>query len=574
MAQRWTLRAGIFLLPLLYSPFTYDSYVLPKLIFARLVVVVLFLLFLARIAITRTVVLKRTPLDVPLVLFLGSAVLSSVFAENRNVAWLGTYTRYDGLLTLFTYAALYWLSVQSLVDAAEARGLMRALLASGYAVGVVAIMQSLHDSIQQSSVAPAYGSLGNANVLGAFLALVITLAVGELVVAKSAAAQILLANVLVVSSVALGLSLSRSGWLGALVGAVVVLAFKPGLSALRFAVPAVAVVAAVLAVAYAASAPGQLERSLVDRALSIADPRAIAHARLGIWGDSLRLIASRPITGYGPDNVGLVFPRFQSGDWGFTYNYVLGNVRLPIDKTHAELLQVAATQGLIGLAAYVLLQLAFLRALWRARRADQAVIAGAGWIAYHLVVQLSFTALAAAMPFWMFAAAAIVSCNGVRVHTLAAGFRRSSLVLVPGVVLAAAAMWWGAAVTYAADASLRKAVDADYSGRPADAERLAAEARQLAPWESVYAVEVANVAFEQQQWKAARESYRAAAELGTFNALVYRNLALADRNLGLRREGRIAAAKAVELDPFDPANQALLAEFGTARRNLTASRTI
>ena len=43
--------------------------------------------------------------------------------------------------------------------------------------------------------------------------------------------------------------------------------------------------------------------------------------------------------------------------------------------------------------------------------------------------------------------------------------------------------------------------------------------------------------------------------------LVYRNLALADRELGLMAEGEVAARKAVELDRFDPANRALLAEF-------------
>ena len=70
-----------------------------------------------------------------------------------------------------------------------------------------------------------------------------------------------------------------------------------------------------------------------------------------------------------------------------------------------------------------------------------------------------------------------------------------------------------------------------------------------------------NTAFEQNQWAAARTAYQDAAGLGTFNALVYRNLALADRNLGLLPEAREAARKAVQFDRFDPANQALLAEF-------------
>jgi Flp pilus assembly protein TadD len=72
---------------------------------------------------------------------------------------------------------------------------------------------------------------------------------------------------------------------------------------------------------------------------------------------------------------------------------------------------------------------------------------------------------------------------------------------------------------------------------------------------------VANIAFERGDWSAARDAYRDAAELGTYNALVYRNLAIADRNLGRMAEGRAAARKAVELERFDPANRAVLAQF-------------
>src|SRR5207253_6418328 len=60
-------------------------------------------------------------------------------SENQNVALFGTYARYDGLLTLFTFATLFWLSVQALADQAEARMLIRVMLASGYAVAATAI---------------------------------------------------------------------------------------------------------------------------------------------------------------------------------------------------------------------------------------------------------------------------------------------------------------------------------------------------------------------------------------------------------------------------------------------------
>ena len=113
------------------------------------------------------------------------------------------------------------------------------------------------------------------------------------------------------------------------------------------------------------------------------------------------------------------------------------------------------------------------------------------------------------------------------------------------------------------DANLKAAVDDDLAGQTAAAAQPATLASRLAPYDAVEPTEVGNIAFEQGHWAAAREAYREAARLGTFNPLVYRNLALADQRLGLLGEARTAAEKAVFLDPYDPANQALLAQFGS-----------
>jgi tetratricopeptide (TPR) repeat protein len=104
-------------------------------------------------------------------------------------------------------------------------------------------------------------------------------------------------------------------------------------------------------------------------------------------------------------------------------------------------------------------------------------------------------------------------------------------------------------------------VNADVQGHLDQAAAAAAQARKFAPQESVYAVEVGNIAFERGDWSRAADAYGAAARLGTYNPLIYRNLALADRNLARWAEARAAAQKAVEMDRYDPANQALMAQL-------------
>jgi O-antigen ligase len=541
--ERWFLRIGLFLLPLAYWLDTYDRYVLPKVLVARILVLGLLAFYVARTVNTRTLVVKRTPLDLPWLAFLASAVVSTIFAENQNVAVFGIYSRYDGLLTILTYAALFWLSVQALKGPDDARALLRVLLASGYAVALIAILQCAVDSVRLGAFEPAFGTLGHKNVLGSFLVIVCPLAYWELVATRSWAIRILAGNALAVCGLALYLTNSRSAWVAAIAAAFVVAIAVRG-PGLRTAVAGVAALALVVG-AIAALMASQPQRIALND----------AGERPAIWRDTVMLIASRPLTGYGPDSFGMVFPRFQ--DRQFLQQ---------LDKAHADTLQIAATQGVLGLAAYLLLQVAFIRAFWRGRLMPGAYAVMAGWIGYTATVQVNFSALAAAFPFWIFAAAAMETWGAthvVRTWTLP----RGRWVAVAGSIATAGVLAVGAigtALPNLADASLLKAVNADFSGRSSDAQAPARLAREIWPRESVYAVEVANIAFERGDWSAAREAYADAAALGTYNPLVYRNLALADRNLGRIDEARAAARKAVELDRFDPANRALLAQFGSA----------
>jgi len=554
--ERWFLRAGLFLLPLAFFWDTYDQFVLPKLLLARVLLLGLLVLFVLRAVRTRSLDVRRTAIDLPLLIFLVSAALSTIFAINRNVSVFGTYARYDGLLTLITYAGLFWLTVQMLRDADDARGLLRTLLVSGYVVAGVAIYQSVSDSVRDGAVDPAYGTLGNANVLGAFLAMVFPLAIRELMAARSWSARVLSINAAVVIPVALLVSFSRSAWLGVAIAAAI-LVVGAGRRAILFALIAVCLAFGVLIAGRGLATGSGLEHQVVGRMLTVVDPGAWGSSRLHIWADTTGLIASRPILGYGPDTFGLVFPRFETGDWGLGVRYV----HQQVDKAHAETLQIAATQGLIGLAAYLLLLAAFVRTAWRGR-SPEGLVLFAGWAGYTATVQLNFTALAAAFPFWIFAAACLVVWErSPRIVSVRMPAPRPMLVI--GLIAVAAVTLLAVPAVlapYLADRALVSAVAADASGS-AEAASWAMQARQWGPRESVYAVEVANVAFERRQWRQARDAYREAAGLGTFEPSVYRNLALADGALGLREEARVAALEALELNRFDPANQALVAQF-------------
>jgi O-antigen ligase len=573
------LRIGAFALPLTFLSNIFDGFVLPKLLVARLLLLALATLWLLRFAGTGEVRLRRTRLDVPLLAFIGSAILSTVLAVNRNVALFGTYSRYEGLLTLMTYVALFWLVVQTLADADDARALVRWMFVSAYLVSVIAILQSVFGSLAGGGAggetAFSFGGLvradatfGNPNALATFLAMLLPPALDMLIAARSISSRVLAVNLLVVMSLALVLTFGRSAWVGAAVGIAVVLASRRPWR--RPAFTLVFGASAVLLVALAAGAfflhgGLPLVRSTLARALSISDVASGSGlTRLHIWRDTLSLVASRPVAGYGPDTFGLVYPQFQTGNWtpGFLN-----------DKAHADVLQVAATQGLVGAAAYVWVIVAFVRAFWEGRAAPSAVAMLAGWIAYQIPTQVNFSFLPAALPFWIFSAAA-VTIWGQAVPSTRRSLQLPRMVSLPIGAISALALvavvGSGIVRPYAADACFFAGLTAQTEGRLADARVDVSQARALGPEQSAYAVEAGDLALDldangtpasDADWQGARQAYEEAARLGTFSPAAFRDLALADRALGRSGEALAAARRAVELDRFDPQNQALLKEL-------------
>src|SRR2546427_7894131 len=82
---RWILAIAVFVIPLSFSPSLVDEFVLPKLLLARLLVMVLAVVLVAGWARHGAVTWKRSALDLPLLAFIGSAAISTVFAVNNNL---------------------------------------------------------------------------------------------------------------------------------------------------------------------------------------------------------------------------------------------------------------------------------------------------------------------------------------------------------------------------------------------------------------------------------------------------------------------------------------------------------
>ncbi len=84
-------------------------------------------------------------------------------------------------------------------------------------------------------------------------------------------------------------------------------------------------------------------------------PQSLAESRLHIWRPAISIIKANPIFGVGLDTFKIAFPHYC----GIDFNQIDG-LFTSSRMAHNELLQIAATSGLIGLASYIVLLFVFL----------------------------------------------------------------------------------------------------------------------------------------------------------------------------------------------------------------------
>jgi O-antigen ligase len=405
-------------LPTVFIPIAVDSYILPR---AAIVIAG------AGLGAGLALLLPRGPglgaLRVPVIAAAAAALLAFAFSVSWPVSLMGSYTRYESLPIRLSYLGLLAAPVWLLRDRRSRDRVIPAFVLGTFIASVQALGQQLLLNNHLIDYRPD-GNLGNANLLGALLAMAIPLAVYR----GLRGTRFLFAwwTAVAVMACALVASTSRSGGLGALAGCLALAVFSlKGRRALAGAVVALAIIGIALAVIVFSPL-----RFLND------DP---GPARLHLWPDAIHMIAARPVTGWGEDATGFVYGQFLSGDWS-----------PEVDRAHSGPLDVAATEGLLGLAVLGWVLITALRGVWLRRFSGSVGALAAACIGYTVWVLFNFDWAPATGVFWLLAGTA---WSGVRAAEqedglLAAGGGEPArpwraLRSVGAVSLAVAVVWLG-----------------------------------------------------------------------------------------------------------------------------------
>jgi putative inorganic carbon (hco3(-)) transporter len=403
-AITWSFTLLLITLPFIWTSSTSELFEFPKMLTVYAFTGLITGLWLTRMILSRSLILAKTFLDWPLMLFLTSQILSTLFSIDPHTSLWGYYSRFHGgLVSTFAYLLLYYAAVSNLPRIDLTRILKWLLVAAGIATFYAFLEHYGHsfscfmitgqfnvDCWVQDVQTRVFGTFGQPNWLAAYL---VTIFFIPLSLATRHQAPGTKRNWLLVAGYWLLTTLffltllftkSRSGVLGLATGFAIfipltLLTYRPHLKStllklvagIWFLVTLFAVFGQGILPQLDKFSPFSPRNSGVET--SYTEPRTSYTPQLEsggtesgkireiVWKGAIELWKKYPILGSGVETFAYAYYGARPvehnlvSEWDFLYN-----------KAHNEFLNFLSTTGLVGLASYLAIILTF--TIWSIKR--------------------------------------------------------------------------------------------------------------------------------------------------------------------------------------------------------------
>lgn len=380
-----------FLVPLILTPFNYELFEYNKMMLVYGLTVIIAAAWIVKIIVNKKIRINRTPLDIPLILFLISQIISTVISIDTHVSLFGYYSRFNGgLLSTISYLILYF-AFTSNFPKNKINRLLTTILASAVLVSIYGILEHFgidRDIWVQDVQNRVFSTLGQPNWLGAYLSVLIPITLGLGLLSFVDKKRISYGVVYLILSVTLFLTLiftkSRSAIIALWVCLFLLAVFLIVKFAKKLFKPLLIFVFTFLFLHFVYGTPFvQLNKFTLPEIINSLSPASLISPpptndkptggsvieigvtesgtiRKIVWTGALDIFRHYPLIGTGVETFAFSYYRFRpaahnmTSEWDFLYN-----------KAHNEYLNFAATTGIFGLGSYFLIIIIFF--LWSIR---------------------------------------------------------------------------------------------------------------------------------------------------------------------------------------------------------------
>ena len=425
------LFALVVLVPLIFLRHLKDSFNLPKTALAQLLICMAFLIWLVRMNLRREYTLIKSPLSLPLFVFLGIEVLSVMWAENIHVSL--SFVLQDVAFGVLVVIVIHTVRTEKLF-----RKIILAVVFTAFTVALLGLLQ--YFKLDVLSLFPGgegmiFSTIGHYNFLAAYLVTVVPSSLVMALMSKTPKRRVLFGFVFSVLLFTVLLTKSRGAWLG-LLAALSVLLFgflsqrdrrrmvrrKKVLQSLMVGATMSLLLLAIgihIASQICVRRDGYTLKDWMVHFVASTTQRAVSTFYIGtgsamyrrmIWIPTLHMIKENPLKGVGKNNFQIQYPKYTPEK----YKKRLGILTHRGTKVHNEYLQIWAELGFIGLLAFLGVLFVVLhtgiRILKRYREKERnryllqlGILTGMIAVTVHSMVSNPLRIPTSSMHFWLFA---------------------------------------------------------------------------------------------------------------------------------------------------------------------------
>lgn len=355
-----------FFVPLILWPFTSEVFEFNKMVLVYILTALITGAWAIKCIIEKKFIFRRTLLDIPLLIFLGTQLISTLLSIDFYTSLFGYYSRFNGgLISTVCYLLLYWAFVSNF-DKNETLKLIKIWLVSALFVSIYGVLEhfGIDKNIWVQDVASrVFSSLGQPNWLAAWVVAFIPFCwvlVDVNIKKKNFWAYLLLSTLFFV---VLLFTKSRSGLLGFIIasgiywGFVLIKSFRQNLKPFLIFNSLYFIFALLIGTQWTPSLNTLINKSVNNQIASQPQGTALETGgtesgviRKIVWKGAIQVWLHYPIFGTGVETFAYSYYQFRpkehnlTSEWNFIYN-----------KAHNEFLNFAANTGIAGLIAYLTL---------------------------------------------------------------------------------------------------------------------------------------------------------------------------------------------------------------------------
>lgn len=407
----YTYASLFFFIPLILWPKTFEVFEFNKMMLVYLIAGVVVFLWSTRCLLEKRFIFKKTPLDLPLTLFLISQILATIFSIDPHTSLWGYYSRFHGgLFSTVSYLILFYGLVSNL-DQTDLDLLIFSIVGTTALVVLYAILEHFgidKDLWVQDVQNRVFSTLGQPNWLSAYLIAIFPLVFYSGMYGRSVLRPYYLAFSLTIL-LAIWFTKSQSGLAAT---ALILFAVTCHQAFTRFKPAFFLLIPALIVTLYF-----QLPRitkiiSLYQKPIAVLVQEEAA-TRVGgsdsmlirrvVWQGALDLFKRRPIFGTGVETFAYSYywtrPPAHNllSEWDFLYN-----------KAHNEYLNFLSTTGAVGLISYLFLIGSTLYLFLYGRSALRPYDLLFGYLSILITNFFGFSVVPVALLFFLFPALALL----------------------------------------------------------------------------------------------------------------------------------------------------------------------